>query len=175
MKLIYTIVTAVILLTGCASKNTTPSGIAYDFWLAEKEHKPQNAAKYTIKEDPDATKLHHKIKIAEIKLQDPEINGNEAQIPTVLILKDFSPLNNDEASVSFETKMQKKDKEWRINMFETKKALYLAIGKTYAQTLGKDFANSVQQALGDGKEIKSIFQQLIHGLQKAVNSQNKLN
>jgi hypothetical protein len=60
-------------------------------------------------------------------------------------------------------------------MFETKKALYLAIGKTYAQTLGKDFANSVQQALGDGKEIKSIFQQLIHGLQKAVNSQNKLN
>ena len=86
--------------------------------------------------------------------------------------QDFSLIENNQAKVTFNTIMTKTDKGWRINMFETKKELYLEIGKVYAQTLGKDFANTIQNALGDTDQIKGIFQQLIKGLQKAVEKQN---
>jgi len=163
---------AFILLAGCASKKNDPSNIAYDFWLAEKEQKVEEAAKLTLKEDTQAVKLHQKIKIKDIDFQEAEIKGEKATIPTTLLLKDFSLIENNQAKVTFNTIMTKTDKGWRINMFETKKELYLEIGKVYAQTLGKDFANTIQNALGDTDQIKGIFQQLIKGLQKAVEKQN---
>ena len=175
MKYIAIVGAALILLGGCASKTDKPSGVAYDFWLAEKANEPAKAAKLTLKEDTDATRLHDKIKIADLKFDDPDIAGDEASIPTTLILRDFSPISHDQAAVSFETKMQKSEKGWRVDMPETKKAFYLAIGKSYAQTLGKDFTNTVKQALGDGKQIQSIFKQLIQGIQKAVESESKTN
>ncbi len=175
MKLRYLLPVTLLLFAGCASKTDQPSGVAYDFWLAEKAQEPNKAAKLTLKEDMEAAKLHTKIKIADVKFDDPIIKGDEATVPTTLVLKDFSPLSHDKATVSFETKMQKSDKGWRVNMFETKKALYLAVGKSYAQTLGKDFANTVQQALGDSGEIQSIFKQLIQGIQKAIVTENKTN
>ncbi len=175
MKLLFCFTLSLLILAGCATKKNEPSGIAYDFWLAQKAHNPQKAAKLTIKEDPQRAKLHQKIKIADVTFQDPKISGNKADIPTTLILKEFSPLRNESADVSFITYMQKGEKGWRVNMFETKKALYLALGKSYAQSLGKDFTNTIQQALGDKEEIHAIFRQLIEGIQKAVKTQDKAN
>jgi len=168
MKYLSLLPILLLLIGGCASKTDRPTGVAYDFWLAEKAHKPDKAAKLTLKEDPETAKLHKKIKIADVKFDDPVIKGDDATVPTTLVLKDFSPLSHDKATVSFETKMQKTDKGWRVDMFETKKAFYLAVGKSYAQTLGKDFANTVQQALGDGEQIQSVFKELIKGLKKSI-------
>ena len=175
MKLQYLLPVTLLLLVGCASKTDRPSGVAYDFWLAEKAQEPDKAAKLTLKEDTEAAKLHNKIKIVDAKFDDPVIKGEEAIVPTTLVLKDFSPLSHDTAAVSFDTKMRKSEQGWRVDMFETKKALYMAAGKSYAQTLGKDFANTVQQALGDSGEIQSIFKQLIQGIQKAIDAGNKTN
>ncbi|GEM_PF-7130851 len=164
-------------LVGCASKSVEPSQISYDFWLAQKKHDIQKAAKYTLKQDPNATKLHNKIKIKAITTQKPKVEGNKALVPTTLELEDISLLQNNSAPtpVSFETVMYKKEDKWKIDMFETKKALYLATGKAYAQNMGKDFAKNINDIFQNGKAFQGVFQQLIKGLQKTLETENKPN
>ncbi len=172
MKNTYLSLITLLLITGCASKSTNPSGVAYNFWLAQKEHKLQDATKLTIKKDLDKTKLHKKVEISDINFETAKITDNDASIPTTLLLKNFSPINQADAKVTFETKMQKHDGEWKINMFETKKALYFAIGDQFTQNIGTDLSATIQQIIGDGDNIKNIFEQLIKGLQKATDIQN---
>ena len=161
----------VLFITGCAHKSTDPGGVAYDFWLAEKKSDIDHAAELTLKKDTERVKLHPKIKISDIEFGDPKIEGDLAEVPTTLTLAAFSPMGDEKAKVDFETKMRKTEEGWRVDMFETKKAFYLAVGKTYARTLGQELASSIQNALGDTEQIKGIFGQLVKGLQKALDAQ----
>ncbi len=175
MKKFYLSILTLLLIFGCAAKHTQPKGIAYDFWLAQKNHHIDEAAKLTLKQNKNDTKLHKKIKIEDIHFDNATIKDNQATIPTTLTLKDFSMLNHKEAKISFDTKMQKQDNNWKINMFETKKALYLAIGKEFAQSLSNDLGSVIQQTLGDKEQIQGIFKQLIKGIQKATKESDKIN
>ncbi len=174
MKLYLTVLT-IFLIFGCAAKNSQPKGVAYDFWLAQKNHYLDDATKLTLKQNKNDTKLHKKIEIKDINFSDAIIKNNQATIPTTLTLKNFSMLNQKKAKITFDTKMQKQDDEWKINMFETKKALYLAIGKEFAQSLSNDLGSIIEQTLGDKEKIQGIFKQLIKGIQKATKESEVIN
>jgi len=169
MKYKFIVLLPLLFWAGCATKTIEPSQISYDFWLAEKEQKIKKAAQYTLKKDPDATKLHNKIKIKNIKTQKPKVKNNKALVPTTLELENLSLIQKKSSitPVSFETVMYKKEDGWKIDMFETKKALYLAVGKAYAENMGKNFAENIDHLLGNGKELQGALQQLINGIQKS--------
>ena len=174
MNKLYLSLITLTLITGCASKHNQPLSTAQDFWEAEQKYQTAQAAKLTLKGDEDNTKLHQKIKIDKIEFSDPKISedASSASVPTILTLKDFSMINHAKAKISFDTKMQKDEEKWKVNMFETKKALYLAIGKEFAQSLSRDLTTTIQQTLGDQKQIEGIFKQLIKGLQKATQTED---
>ena len=171
MKLIYLFTGfLLIFLTGCASKATSPSGISYDFWVAQKANDIDRATKYTIEQDPEKTKLYRKIKIKTVETKEPKIKQNEARVPTTLILEDvvLPQKKAQNIPVSFETVMRKENNNWKIDMFETKKNLYFAIGEQYAQNLSQQLTKELSRLMETGKSFQNVFQNVIKGLQKSL-------
>jgi hypothetical protein len=166
---------ALILFVGCAAKQKDPTGVTYDFWMAQKEHDLKKASALSLKNDPDDVKIHSKIDIDRIAYGEPKIHGEEADVPTTLYLKDFTPGSDAEAKVPFDTKLRKTENGWKVDTFETKKALYLAAGKAYAQNLPTAFAQSIKNFLGDRKEIEGVFKELLQGIKKAIDQSPKSN
>ncbi len=169
------LLTLLLMLAGCAAKNESPGGVAYDFWMAEKAQKIDRAARLTLDQDAESARLHRKIKIEDMKLGDPEIKGTDATVPTTLTLGDFSPLGHEKTTVTFETHLKKHEKAWRVDTFATKKSFYLATTKAYAEALGKDFASTIRNALGEREQIKGVFEELMQGLKKALGEKSKTN
>ena len=164
-----------LLLAGCAVKHHDPKGVTYDFWMAQKRHNLQQASRLALNSDPDDVAIHAKIKIDRIEYGKPEMEGEEARVPTTLYLKDFTPGSDQEAKVTFDTMLRKTKEGWKVDTFETKKALYLAAGKAYAQNLSTAFAATLKNLLGDRKEIEGIFRELIKGIKETIREEPKIN
>ncbi len=175
MQKIFLMIIFMLLSGGCAAKHKDPKGVTYDFWMAQKEHNLQKASRLSLKSDPEDVEIHSKIKIDRIDYGNPEIVGDEASVPTTLLLKDFTPGSDEEAKVTFDTQLRKTKQGWKVDTFETKKALYLAAGKTYAQNLSTAFAGTLKNLLGDRKQIEGIFKELLQSIKKAIGEEPKIN
>lgn len=167
--------TLLILFAGCAHKLSAPKTTAADFWHAEEKGDIATAAKLTTKNDPEDAKLHDKIKIEKAYFDEPKIQNGKALVPTTLYLSGFTTMETKQVKVTFNTHLRKKEKEWKVDMFETKKELYLAVGKKYAEQLSKEFAATIRNAFGDGEEIKGIFKELIERLRDSLEHAPKSN
>ncbi len=122
---------------GCSSKNISPQTISKDFWKAQKDNEIEKAKKLTVKESTSKTTLYKKIKIKAVDLEKVKKDEKKATIKTKLYLKG----DKDIDEVIFLTVLDKTDKGWRVNMSETKKNLYVEIGKQVTGDFGSLFEN----------------------------------
>ncbi len=138
---------------GCSSKNISPATISADFWKAQKQNDIEDAKKLTVKESTSKTTLYKKIKIKAVDFGEIKEDKNRATIETKLYLKG----DKDIDEVEFLTVLDKTDKGWRVNMHNTKKNLYLEIGKQVTGDFGSMFEN-----------FKDVFENLIKDFQDIV-------
>lgn len=127
----------IFVFFGCSSKNVSPATISKDFWKAQKDNEIEKAKQLTVKESTSKTTLYKKIKIKAVDLKEVKEDGKRATIETKLYLKG----DKDIDEVLFLTVLDKTDKGWRVNMNETKKNLYVEIGKQVTGDFGSLFEN----------------------------------
>jgi hypothetical protein len=159
LKILSTLLLA-FLFIGCSSKNMSPAAVTSEFWTAQQQNRIEAAKKLTVKEDEKKTQLYKKIKIKTATFGKTVENGNVATVPTKLYLKGDKNISE----VDFDTKLDKTDKGWRVNMTSTKRNLYIAISKQVAGNLGNIF----NESLGGVDNIKKIFGEFIKNFKDVI-------
>jgi len=160
MLKILSVLLFTLLFLGCSAKNMSPASVTSEFWTAQQQNQIDAAKKLTVKEDEKKTKLYKKIKIKTATFGKTVENGDVATVPTKLYLKGDKNLSE----VEFDTKLEKTDKGWRVNMTSTKRNLYFAISKQVAGNLGNIF----NESLGGVDNIKNIFGEFIKNFKDIV-------
>ncbi len=158
-----------LLFTNCSTKNLSPVNVTDYFWTAQQEKKLDDAKKFVRERDSKNVALQKSIKIKRFTFQDAKIDGDEATVPTTMYLEGmFSKKRKDEVQVDFDTYLQKTDDGWKVNLTETKKALYIEVAKRFTKGLGAGILSEIQNKMGDLKQFQSIFEEMIQGMKKSL-------
>jgi uncharacterized protein YaiL (DUF2058 family) len=144
-------------MTGCSSKNLSPASVSKEFWDAQKQNRIEQARLLTIKEDTKKTQLYKKIRIKSVDFAKVNEGETHATIPTKLYLKG----DNKIQSVEFDTKLDKTDKGWRINMTDTKRSLYFAISKQVTGNFGESLKENLEGIGNILKDVMENFKEMI--------------
>jgi len=167
----YTLLILLALsLTNCASKKHSPANVTDSFWAAQKAQKTQQAKKFVRDEDQDNATLQKAIKVKRYTHEKAEIDGDVATVPTTIYLEGLlSKAQKDEIKIDFNTSLEKSKKEgWKVNMKETKNALYFETAKKMTSGLSKGLLGEFKKRMGDFKEFKGIFEEIIKEMQGSV-------
>ncbi len=132
------------------------------FWVAEKNQDLEDAKKFVVLEDIDNVKLQEHIKIRRFTFGKAEENENQAMVPTTMYLEGLlSTDKKDQIEINFDTKLTKTDAGWKVDLRETKKALYFETAKKFSTGLGSKIFSKI-------KGLRGIFEEMIDGLKNAL-------
>lgn len=148
MKTLLLLLMMLLFITGCSTKNLSPESVTKYFWQAQQQQRVEEAKKFTVKEDTEKTTLYEKIKIKSVDFGEVKESDTKASVATKLYLKD-----DEVPEIDFLTKLDKTDKGWRVNMSDTKRSLYVAIGKQYTGSFGDILKDSLEGM----ESLKELF------------------
>lgn len=158
-----------LFFTNCSTKHLSPVNVSDYFWIAEKNENLDDAKKFVLIEDADNVKLQKNIKIRRFTFGKAEEDENHASVPTKMYLEGIlSKKQKDEIEVEFDTKLVKTDDGWKVDLRETKKALYLQTAKKFSTGLGSEIFSKIKEGLGDLKGLQGVFEEMIDGLKKSL-------
>ncbi len=158
-----------LFFINCSTKNLSPVNVSDYFWAAQQESKLEDAKKFVRERDRKNIALQKSIKIKHFTFKEAKVEGSEAVVPTTVYLEGmFSNKSKDAVKVDFDTYLQKSDDGWKVNLSETKKALYIETTKKFTQGFGKGILSEIQSKMGDVQEFKAIFEELIKGMKKSL-------
>ncbi len=158
-----------LFLTNCSTKHLSPVNVTDYFWTAQQAKKLDDAKKFVRESDAKNVALQKSIKIKRFTFQDANIDGDEAIVPTRMYLEGmFSKKRKDEVQIDFDTYVDKTDSGWKVNLTETKKALYIEVAKRFTKGLGAGILSEIQNKMGDLKQFQSIFEEMIQGMKKSL-------
>ena len=166
---IITVLFIALFFTSCSTKHLSPVNVSDYFWAAQQEKKLDDAKKFVRKSDTKNIALQKSIHIKRFSFKDAQVDGDEAIVPTTMYLEGmFSKKRKDEVQIDFDTYVEKGEDGWKVNLVETKKALYIETAKKFTQGLGSGIFAEFKKKMGDFKEFQSIFEEMINGMKKSL-------
>jgi hypothetical protein len=170
MRHFITIFLIILSFTACSTKKLNPSNVSDYFWSAQKVKNYQDAKKFVRSSDGDDVKLQHAIKIKRYTLGSAKIKSKTlAYVPTTLYLEGF--FKNDPGSelrVDFDTVLNRTDDGWKVNMKETRRALYIKAMQAFGRGLGRGLAEKLKGSLQEADEFKNIFKDILKNMADSV-------
>ena len=161
-----------LFFTNCSTKHLSPVNVSDYFWAAQQEKKLDDAKKFVRENDKKHIALQKAIHIKRFSFKDAKIDGDEATVPTTMYLEGmFSKKQKDQVQIDFDTYVEKTDDGWKVNLAETKKALYIEIAKKFSKGLGAGIFSEIQKKIGDFKAFQSIFEEMVNGMKKSLEKQ----
>jgi hypothetical protein len=158
-----------LFLTNCSTKHLSPVNVSDYFWAAQQEKKLEDAKKFVREDDKKNVALQKSIHIKRFSFSDAKVDGDEAVVPTTMYLEGmFSKKRKDEVEIAFNTYLQETKDGWKVNVKETKKALYIETAKKFTKGLGAGIFSEIKEKMGDFKEFQSIFEEMINGMKKSL-------
>jgi hypothetical protein len=158
-----------LFLTNCSTKHLSPVNVSDYFWAAQQDKKLEDAKKFVREDDKKNVALQKSIHIKRFSFADAKIDGHEAVVPTTMYLEGvFSKKKKDEVEILFNTYVEETKDGWKVNVAETKKALYIETAKKFTQGLGAGIFSEIKEKMGDFKEFQSIFEEMIHSMKKSL-------
>jgi len=158
-----------LFFVNCSTKNLSPVNVSDYFWVAQKEHKLEDAKKFVRDNDTEKVALQKSIKIKRFTFSDAQENGDKAVVPTQMFLEGMlSTSQKDEIEVDFDTVLEKKEDGWKVNVTETKQGLYIETAKKFGAGLGSGLFSKLKEGLGGLKGLQGVFEEMINGLKKSL-------
>ena len=165
----------ILTFTACSTKKLNPSNVSDYFWTAQKSRDYHDAKKFVRPDDTKDVELQHAIKIKRYTLSSPQIKSKTlAYVPTTLYLEGF--FKNDPSSdvkVDFDTILNLTDEGWRVNMKETRRALYIKTMQAFGRGLGKGLADKLKDSIQEADEFKTIFKDILKNMANSVKGLQK--
>ena len=175
MRQYITILLIILSFTACSTKKLNPSNVSDYFWSAQKVRDYKDAKKFVRPSDGDDVKIQSAIKIKNYSLGSAKIKSETlAYVPTTLYLEGF--FKNDSSSdvrVDFDTILNRTDKGWRVNMKETRRALYIKAMQAFGRGLGRGLADKLKGSLQEADEFKDIFKDILKNMADSVKGLKK--
>ncbi len=163
------IITITLFFTACSTKHLSPVNVSDYFWEAQQQHKLEDAKKFVRDSDKKNIAIQKSIKIKRFTFAKVKQDGDEAVVPTTMYLEGiFSKKAKDIVEIHFNTYVEKTDDGWKVNLAETKKALYIETAKKFTQGLGSGIFSQIKEKMGDLKQFQSIFEEMIDGMKKSL-------
>ena len=158
-----------LFLANCASKSLSPATVTDYFWTAQKEQKLDDAKKFVRENDKKNITLKKTIKVKRYTFSDAVIDKDTAIVPTKIYLDGFlSTDKKDQIEIAFNTNLDKTDDGWKVNLAETKKALYIEAAKKFSKSIGSGILGEFKKRVGDFKELQGIFKELVEDMSKSL-------
>ena len=156
-----------LFFTNCSTKRLSPLNVTDYFWIAEKNQDLNDAKKFVVPEDVDSVQLQKNIKIRRFTFGKVEKYENQAIVPTTMYLEGIlSKKEKDQIKLEFDTKLIKRDDGWKVDLRETKKALYIETAKKFSTGLGSQIFSKI-------KGLQGIFEEIVDGLKKALEKEGR--
>lgn len=145
-----------LFLTNCSTKTLSPVYVADYFWVAEKNQNYEDAKRFVLLKDVDDVKLQENIKIRGFSFGKVEESEYFATVETKMHLEGiFSQKEKDMVEVDFDTKLEKSENGWKVDLSETKKELYSESAKKFSQGLGAEMFKKLKEGWDYFKELFS--------------------
>ena len=159
----------VLFFVSCSTKNLSPVNVSDYFWAAEQSAKLEDAKKFVRQEDSKNVALQKVIKIQRFTFGEVVEKEDVAVVSTTLYLEGIlSKAKEDQVDITFDTTLQKTKDGWKVNLTETKKALYIETTKKFTKGLGAQILQKFQEKMGDFKQFQSIFEEMVQGMKKSL-------
>ena len=163
MKKIVIWIALLAIFTACSTKTLSPVNVSKYFWSAQKNRDYQDAKKFVRPSDTDDVKLQHSIKIKRYTISTAEQKSKTlAIVPTSIYLEGFfkdDPQNL--VRVDFDTILNYTDDGWKVNMKETKRALYLKTIQAFGKNFTRGLADKLRGSMQEADEFKNIFKDIL--------------
>jgi len=165
-----------ILTSGCSTTPLTPSQTAQNFWAAVLVDDDDTASGYvTQASKSDLESMPNDFNEATVSFGEIRIASDQASIETSL---EYDKAAKSDATI-FTTYLQREDKNWRIDLIETKNSLKKSKEKhglnklvDDLQKLGRDFTTQMDEMRKNWEdaqpEIKKDLEQLGESVQEDV-------
>ena len=158
-----------LFFTNCSTKKLSPANVTNYFWSAQQEAELEDAKKFVRQKDQKYIALQKNIKIKRFTFKDVIQDGDTATVPTKLYLEGiFSKAQKDQVEIDFDTRLEKTDDGWKVNLTETKKALYLETTKKFSKGIGANILKIVQDRMGDFRDIQGIMEEMVDSMKKTL-------
>lgn len=158
--MIKTVLSSFVLLlfVACSTKNLSPVNVSDYFWSAQKEKKFEDAKRFVRESDRSNISLQKGIIVKRYIFKDVIYEGESARIPTHMYLEGiFSSRVKDEVEVVFETYLEKTQEGWKVNIVETKQALYIEVAKNFSKSVTTGIMGEVNKQIGNFKQLIDVF------------------
>jgi len=165
-----------MLMSGCSTTPLTPSQTAQNFWAAVLADDGETAGRYVTQASrSDLESMPNEINEATISFGEIRIKSDQASIETSLKYDKAAESN----ATTFTTYLQREDKNWRVDLIETKKSLEKSKEKRGLnklvddlQKLGRDFSTQMEEMRKNWDdaqpEIKKELEELGESVQEDV-------
>ena len=165
-----------VLIQGCSTTPLTPSQTAQNFWAAVLAEDDETASRYVTKASESALESMTKaINDATVSFGEIRIKANHASIDTSLQYDEERKSEN----TTFSTFLEREEKNWRVDLIETKKSLKKSREKRGLnklvddlETLGRDFSLQMDEMRKNWEEaqpeIKKDLKELGESVQEDV-------
>ena len=167
MKQILSLLIIVLIFANCSTKRLSPLNVTDYFWVAEQNQDLEDAKKFVVPEDVDNVKLQKHIKIRRFTFDKVQEQDNQAIVPTTMYLEGIlSKKEKDQIKVEFDTQLTRTDTGWKVDLRETKKALYIETAKKFSTGLGSQIFSKL-------KGLQGVFKEIVDGLKKTLEKQGR--
>jgi hypothetical protein len=160
-----------IFFIGCSTKNLSPVSTSDYFWSAQKDKNYSDVKKFVRKRDKEDLKLQNSIKIKRFELGSENVSesGKMARVPTKIYLEGFFT-NDDKAEVEveFDTTLVKESDGWKVDLKESRRALYLESIKKFGSGIGSGVFGKIKDQLENLEEFQNIFKDVLKNMAKSV-------
>ncbi|MFV1987434.1 MAG: hypothetical protein ACC682_09130 [Gemmatimonadota bacterium] len=138
-----------------------PAEVTRDFWSAARDGNEEMVEALSVNRPGNFTLDSDGGEVRSISIGDTDIDGDEAEVETVLEGID----NGNELTIEFETALVKRDGEWFVEMGETTGRLMGAV----MAALGNRMGEAVSEAMGEMADgLAESMEELGEALQESA-------
>ena len=175
------LVTSLILSSvySCSHTPLTPSQTVQHFWSAVISGDLENAKQFSTSDSLPAIKeLQNEFSSASVTFNKVNIESNKARIETTLTMMSEKPGDTVSTSTTFDTFLDRKDNNWKVNYPATKRSFDEARQKKGLsklaedlQTFGRDISGQMEGVIKHWEEVTPQIQKDLEELGNSVQKQ----